>query len=103
MENVYQLNRCQLDGKNMIVSEQYIGLFSTPERVFSYLTHDGKSHGKLSVLGDSNTDKQHVIGSIGCPNATLVVHHDGEYDPLLGVCWPATNDYYYTRRREIID
>lgn len=101
MKNVYRLNRCQLDSKNIVINEQYVGMFSTPERVLAYLTHNGKSHGQLSVLGFSDADQEYILWLIGYIGATLVVHHDAEDYPLLGVSWPETNDYYTVRKYEV--
>ena len=100
---VYELVRCELDEQNHSRREELIGFFSKPDYIIGYLTKDGKSSYKLSILGHNAADNQYIKEYIGSPNATLVVKYTNEGIPLLGMPYSEDKDYYYTRKHEVRD
>ena len=100
---VYELVRCELDEQSHRHKDQLVGFFARPENIIGYLTKDGKSSYKLSILGHNAADNQHIKEYIGSPNATLVVKYTNEGIPLLGMPYSEDKDYYYTRKHEVRD
>ena len=101
--DVYELVRCELDEQNHRHKDQLVGFFARPENIIGYLTKDGKSSYKLSILGHNAADNQYIKEYIGSPNAIFVVKGISEGIPLLGIQPREDIDYYYTRKHEIRD
>ena len=91
--NVYELVRCELDERNHIRKDITVGFFSKPEYIIGYLTKDGKSQIKLSLLGHNSADNQYIKEYIGSPNAIIVVKDISDGIPLIGL--QSTEDIYY--------
>ena len=99
--NVYELVRCELDERNHISKDITVGFFSKPEYIIGYLTKDGKSSIKLSLLGHNSSDNQYIKEYLGNPNAIIVVKDISDGIPLIGL-QPAEDIYYYcTKKYEV--
>ena len=101
--NVYELVRCELDERNHIHKEITVGFFPTPEYIIGYLTKDGKSSIKLSLLGHNSADKQYIKEYIGSPNAIIVVKDISDGIPLIGLQPTEDIYYYHTIKHEVRD
>lgn len=98
---IYELTQCELDSLNVISNEHRVGFFDTPKSIINYLTHNGQSHAKLSMLNHSEDDNKYMEESMDSPNMTLVLHHDAYENPLLGFDMPEYDLYYYVRKHEV--
>ena len=99
--NVYELVRCELDERNNSYKDITVGFFSKPEYIIGYLTKDGKSSIKLSLLGHNSADNQYIKDYIGSPNAIIVVKDISDGIPLIGLQPTEDIYYYYTRKHEV--
>ena len=97
---VYELFQCDLDDRNHTYNDRQIGLFSSKENIVGYLTKDGHSSGRLSVLNHSEDD-QYIEEYMDSPCTIYVVSHEACDNPLLGESFPECNEYYYVRKREV--
>lgn len=98
---VYELVRCELDERNHRNKDITVGFFSKPEYIIGYLTKDGKSSIKLSLLGHNSSDNQYIKEYIGSPNAIIVVKDVSDCIPLIGLQPTEDIYYYYTRKNEV--
>ena len=99
--NVYELVRCELDERNNSHKDITVGFFSKPEYIIGYLTKDGKSSIKLSLLGHNSADNQYIKEYIGSPNAIIVVKDISDGIPLIGLQPTEDIYYYYTIKHEV--
>ena len=98
---VYELIQCELDSLNHISNEQRVGFFDSTNSIINYLTHNGQSHAKLSMLNHSEADHKYMEEYMESPNLTLVLHHDAYKNPLIGLEMPEYDLYYYVRKHEV--
>ena len=98
---VYELIQCELDSLNHISNEHRVGIFDTTKSIINYLTHNGQSHAKLSMLNHSEEDHKYMEEYMESPNLTLVLHHEAYENPLLGFDMPEYDLYYYVRKHEV--
>ena len=97
---VYELFQCDLDDRNHRYNDRPIGLFSSKENIVGYMTKDGQSSGRLSIM-DHNENDQYIEEYMDSPNTIYVVNYGSDENPLLGYSSPEYNEYYYVQEREV--
>lgn len=98
---IYELIQCEIDEYNHTHNDKHIAFFVSAQNVVDYLTHDGKSSDKLSIVGHSDNDISCIKANIESPNAIIKVHTQ-EYDnPLIGFSCQSYDTYYYCLTHEV--
>ena len=80
-----ELIQCELDSKNQRFNDQRVGIFDSPKSIVNYLTDNGHSSAKSSMLNHNEADQQYIEEYMDDnPNLILVLHREGDENPLLG-------------------
>ena len=99
---VYELIQCELDSKNQRFNDQRVGIFDSTKSIINYLTDNGQSSAKLSMLNHNETDQQYIEEYMDDnPNLNLVLHREGDENPLMGHLSPESDTYYYVQAQEV--
>ena len=99
---VYELIQCELDSKYQRFNDQRVGIFDCPKSIVNYLTNNGHSSAKLSMLNHNEADQQYLEEYMDDnPNLILVLHREADENPLLGYFCPETYTYYYVQTHEV--
>ena len=99
---VYELIQCELDGKNQRFNDHRVGIFDSPKSIVNYLTDNGQSSAKLSMLNHNEVDQQYLEEYIEeSSNIILVLHRDADENPLMGYLSPESDTYYYVQAQEV--
>ena len=98
---VYELIQCKLDDKNHRFNDQSVGFFDSAKSIINYLTHNGESSAKLSMLNHNEDDQQYMEEYMDSPNLILVLHREADENPLIGYFCPESDTYYYVQTHEV--
>ena len=99
---VYELIQCELDSKNQRFNDQRVGIFDSPKSIVNYLTDNGQSSAKLSMLNHNEADQQYLEEYLEeSSNIILVLHRDADENPLMGHLSPESDTYYYVQAQEV--
>ena len=99
---VYELIQCELAGKNHRFNDQRVGIFDSPKSIVNYLTDNGRSSAKLSMLNHNEADQQYMEEYMDDnPNLILVLHREADENPLIGYVSPESDTYYYVQTHEV--
>ena len=98
---VYELIQCELDSMNHRFNDQSVGFFDSAKSIVNYLTDNGKSSVKLSMLNHNEDDQQYMEEYMESPNLILVLHRDAYVNPLIGCSFQVYDTYYYVQNHEV--
>ena len=98
---VYELIQCELDSKNHRFNDQSVGFFDSPKSIINYLTDNGHSSAKLSMLNHNEDDQKYMEEGMESPNLILVLHREADENPLIGYFCPEYDTYYYVQTHEV--
>ena len=99
---VYELIQCELDSNNHRFNDYRVGIFDSPKSIVNYLTDNGHSSAKLSMLNHNEADQQYLEEYMDDnPNLILVLHREADENPLLGYFCLETYTYYYVQTHEV--
>lgn len=99
---VYELIQCELDSNNHRFNDHRVGIFDSPKSIVNYLTDNGQSSAKLSMLNHNEADQQHMEEYLEeSPNIILVLHRDADENPLMGCFCLESDTYYYVQSHEV--
>ena len=98
---VYELMKCELDSMNHRFNDQSVGFFDSAKSIVNYLTDNGKSSAKLSMLNHNEDDQQYMEEYMKSPNLILVLHRDAYVNPLIGCSFQGYDTYYYVQNHEV--
>ena len=99
---VYELIQCELDSKNHRFHDQRVGIFDCPKSIVNYLTDNGHSSAKLSMLNHNEADQQYMEEyMVKNHDHIRVLHREADENPLLGYFCPETYTYYYVQTHEV--
>ena len=95
---VYELMQCELDSKNQRFNDHRVGIFDSPKSIVNYLTDNGQSSAKLSMLNHNEADQQYLEEYLEeSSNIILVLHRDTDENPLMGHLSPEPDTSYYVQ------
>ena len=99
---VYELMQCELDSNNRRFNDHRVGIFDSPKSIVNYLTDNGQSSAKLSMLNHNEADQQYLEEYLEeSSNIILVLHRDADENPLMGYLSPESDTYYYVQSHEV--
>ena len=99
---VYELIQCELDNNNHRFNDRRVGIFDSPKSIVNYLTDNGQSSAKLSMLNHNEAAQQYMEEYLEeSPNIILVHHRDADENPLMGCFYPESDTYYYVQTHEV--
>ena len=99
---VYELIQCELDSKNQRFNDQRVGIFDSPKSIVNYLTDNGQSSAKLSMLNHNEADQQYLEEYLEeSSNIILVLHREADENPLLGYVSIESDTYFYVQTHEV--
>ena len=99
---VYELIQCELDSKNHRFNDQRVGIKKKKKSIVNYLTDNGHSSAKLSMLNHNEADQQYMEEYMDDnSNLILVLHREADENPLLGYVSPESDTYYYVQTHEV--
>ena len=99
---VNELIKCELDSKNHRFNDQRVGNIAKTKRIVNYLTDNGQSSAKLSMLNHNEADQQYIEEYMDDnPNLILVLHREADENPLLGYVSPESDTYFYVQTHEV--
>ena len=99
---VYELIQCELDSKNQRFNDQRVGIFDSPKSIVNYLTDNGHSSAKLSMLNHNEAGQQYLEEYMDDnPNLILVLHREADENPLIGYFCQESDTYYYVQTHEV--
>lgn len=99
---VYELIQCELDSNNHRFNDHRVGIFDSPKSIVNYLTDNGQSSAKLSMLNHNEADQQYMEEYLEeSANIILVLHRDADENPLMGCFRQESDTYYYVQAHEV--
>lgn len=98
---IYELIQCEIDERNHTHNDKHVAFFASTQNVVDYLSHDGKSSDKISIVGHSDNDISCIKANIESPNAIIKVHTSASENPLIGFSYPSYDTYYYCLTHEV--
>lgn len=98
---IYELIQCEIDERNHTHNDKHVAFFASTQNVVDYLTHDGKSSDKISIVGHSDNDISCIKANIESPNAIIKVHTSASENQLIGFSYPSYDTYYYCLKHEM--
>ena len=98
---VYELIQCELDSKNHRFNDQRVGFFDNAKSIINYLTDNGHSSAKLSMLNHNEGDQQYMEEYMESPSLILVLHREADENPLIGYSCQESDTYYYVQTHEV--
>ena len=99
---VYELIQCELDSNNHRFNDHRVGIFDSPKSIVNYLTDNGQSSAKLSMLNHNEADQQYMVEYLEeSANIILVLHRDADENPLMGCFCQESDTYYYVQSHEV--
>ena len=101
--NIYELIRCEIDENNFIKNEKRVAFFNSIENAYKYLTKDGKSTDKISVIGHIDNSAEYIMACMLSPNAIIKVHTPSYENPLVGYISSEYDTYYIVKTYEVRD
>ena len=103
MMTIYELIRCKIDENNFVKNEKRVSFFDSIENAYKYLTKDGKSTDKISVVGHIDNSAEYIMICMLSPNAIIKVHTPSYENPLVGYISSEYDTYYIVRSHEVRD
>lgn len=97
---IYELIECELDENNFTKNEKRVMFFDSIEHIFSYLTKDGRTGDKLSIIGHSDDSEEHIKDCMLSSNATIKVHTPS-FERVIGYFSDPYDTYYFVRTHEV--
>ena len=99
---VYELIQCELDSKNQRFNDHRVGIFDSTKSIVNYLTDNGQSSAKLSMLNHNESDQQYMEEYLEeSPNIILVLHSDSDENPLMCCFCIESDTFYYVQSHEV--
>ena len=98
---IYELIECELDENNFTKNGKRVMFFDSIEHIYGYLTNDGYTDDKLTIVGHSDNSAEHIKYCMESPNATIQVHTPADENPLLGYSVSEYDTYYYVRTHDV--
>lgn len=103
MMTIYELIRCEIDENNFVKNENRVAFFDSIENAYKYLTIDGKSTNKISVVGHIDNSAEYIMNCMLSPNAIIKVHTPSYENPFVGYISSDYDTYYIVRSHEVRD
>ena len=101
--NIYELIRCEIDENNLIKNEKRVAFFDSIENAYKYLTKDGKSTDKISVIGHIDNSAEYIMIYMSSSDEIIKVHTPSYEKPLVGYIPSEYDTYYIVRTYEVRD
>ena len=101
--NIYELIRCEIDENNFIKNEKRVAFFNSIENAYKYLTKDGKSTDKISVIGHIDNSAEYIMIYMSSSDEIIKVHTPSYENPLIGYISSEYDTYYIVRTYEVRD
>ena len=98
---IYELIECELTENNFTKNEKRVAFFDSIEHIYSYLTKDGHTDDKLTIVGHYDDSEEYIKYCMESPNATIKVHTPADENPLLGYSVDEYDTYYCVRTHEV--
>lgn len=98
---IFELIKCEIDENNFTKNEKRVAFFDSIEHIYSYLSKDGKSTDKISIVGHSNNSEEHIKDCMLSSNAIIKVHTPSFENPLIGYISSEYDRYYFVRTHEV--
>ena len=101
--NIYELIRCEIDENNFIKNEKRVAFFNSIENAYKYLTKDGKSTDKISVIGHIDNSAEYIMIYMSSSDEIIKVHTPSYENPLIGYISSEYDTYYIVKTHEVRD
>lgn len=101
--NIYELIRCEIDENNFIKNEKRVAFFNSIENTYKYLTKDGKSTDKISVIGHIDNSAEYIMIYMSSSDEIIKVHTPSYENPLVGYISSEYDTYYIVKTYEVRD
>ena len=101
--NIYELIRCEIDENNFIKNEKRVAFFNSIENAYKYLTKDGKSTDKISVIGHIDNSSEYIMIYMSSSDEIIKVHTPSYENPLVGYISSEYDTYYIVKTHEVRD
>ena len=101
--NIYELIRCEIDENNFVKNENRVAFFDSIENAYKYLTKDGKSTDKISVIGHIDNSAEYIMTCMLSSNSIIKVHTPSYENPLIGYISSEYDTYYIVKTHEVRD
>ena len=98
---IYELIECELDENNFTKNEKRVMFFDSIEHIYSYLTKDGNTDDKLTIVGHSDNSEEHIKDCMLSSNAIIIVHTPAFENPLIGYFSSEYDTYYFVRTHDV--
>ena len=99
---VYELIQCELDSNNQRFNDRRVGIFDCPKSIVNYLTDNGQSSAKLSMLNHNEADQRYMVEYLEeSSDIILVLHRDADENSLMGCFCQESDTYYYVQSHEV--
>ena len=103
MMTIYELIRCEIDENNFVKNEKRVAFFDSIENAYKYLTKDGKTTDKISVVGHIDNSAEYIMICMFSSNAIIKVHTPSYENPLVGYISSEYDTYYIVKTHEVRD
>ena len=98
---IYELIKCELTENNFTKNEKRMMFFDSIEHIYRYLTKDGHTDDKLTIVGHSDNSEEHIKDCMLSSNTIIRVHTPSDENPLLGYSVSEYDTYYYVRTHDV--